>query len=54
MKQKASNICELTLQITALANGIAKDLTTDEVNLLAAIISQLGDTLNTIATQRAI
>lgn len=48
------NICELTMSITALANSLASKLTTDEINLLGAILSQLGDTLNTIATQRSI
>ena len=48
------NICELTMSITALANSIASKLSTDKLNLLGAIFSQLGDTLNTIATQRSI
>lgn len=48
------NICELTMSITALANSLACNLTTDEVDFLGAVFSQLGDTLNTIATQRSI
>ena len=48
------NPCELTAGITALANGISCNLTTDEITLLAAILVQLGDTLVTIATQRSI
>ena len=46
--------CELTASITALANVIAKDRTLDELNLLGVTLTQLGDTLITIATQRAV
>lgn len=46
--------CELTASVTALANTLACGLTTDEVNLLGVILTQLGDTLLTIATQREI
>ena len=48
------NPCELTASVTALANAIACDLTEDELNLLGAILTQLGDTLMTIATHRSI
>ena len=48
------NSCQLTASITAVANGIAQNLTTDEIALLAAILVQLGDTLATIATHRTI
>lgn len=48
------NACELTASITAIANTIACKLTTDELNLLGAILTQLGDTLLTIATQKTI
>lgn len=48
------NACELTASITALANGIACQLTDDELNLLGVTLTQLGDTLLTIATQRGI
>ena len=48
------NSCQLTTSITAVANGIAQNLTTDEIALLAAILVQLGDTLATIATNRSI
>ena len=47
------NPCELTAAITALANTIACQLTTDELGLVGAIFSQLGDTLTTIAVQRS-
>ena len=48
------NSCELTASITAVANGIACKLTDDELNLLGVTLTQLGDTLVTIATQRSI
>ena len=48
------NSCELTVYITALANSIACKLNNEELTLLASILVQLGDTLVTIATQRAI
>ena len=46
--------CELTASITAAANAIARKLSDDELTLLSAVFVQLGDTLATIATQRAI
>ena len=45
---------ELTASITAAANVIACKLSDDELAILAAALVQLGDTLSTIATQRAI
>lgn len=48
------NPCELTASITALANAIACKLTLNELNLLAVVLTQLGDTLATIAAQRSI
>ena len=48
------NGCELTATITALANAIAQNRTVDELNLLGVILTQLGDTLTTIATQRSV
>lgn len=48
------NSCQLTTSITAVANAIAKGLSVEETTLLAAVLVQLGDTLATIATQRAI
>ncbi len=47
------NPLELTSSITALANAIACRLSVDELNLLAVILTQLGDTLATIAAQRS-
>ena len=48
------NQCELTASVTALANALACKLSNNEVSLLGAVLSQLGDTLTTIATQRSI
>ena len=48
------NPCELTASVTAIANTLACRLNNDELALLAAVLVQLGDTLATIATQRAI
>ena len=48
------NSLELTAAITALANAIACRLTPSEIALIASIFVQLGDTLATIAAQRAL
>lgn len=48
------NPCELTASITAIANALACRLTEDELNLLGVALTQLGDTLLTIATHRGI
>lgn len=48
------NACELTASITAIANALACNRTTDEINLLGVVFSQLGDTLQTIAAQKSI
>ena len=46
------NPCELTASVTALANVMACSLEDRELTLLAAVLTQLGDTLATIAAQR--
>ena len=46
--------CALTASVTAIANLLAKNFTDDELSILGAILTQLGDTLLTIATQRSI
>jgi len=46
--------CQLTLSITAAANALAGRLTNDELELLGAVFTQLGDTLETIAARRSI
>ena len=48
------NSCELTAAITALANAAACELTDDELTLLGTSLTQLADTLLTIATHRSI
>jgi hypothetical protein len=48
------NACEWTASITAIANTLACRLKDDELNLLGVALTQLGDTLLTIATQRSI
>ena len=48
------NTCELTASITALANAIACGRSVDELNLLGVTLTQLGDTLLTIATRRGV
>ena len=48
------NSLELTSAITALANAIACRMTVEEIALLAGILVQLGDTLNTIAAREAL
>ena len=48
------NSLELTNAITALANTISCKLNANELALVASIFVQLGDTLATIATQKAL
>lgn len=48
------NACELTASITAVANAIACKFNDDDLGILALILTQLGDTLATIAAQRAL
>ena len=48
------NGCALTASVTALTHTLACNLTEDQLNLLGVILTQLGDTLLTIATQRSI
>ena len=48
------NSCQLTASVTAAANAIACRLSDDELNLLGVTLTQLGDTLMTIATHRSI
>ena len=47
------NSLELTSAVTVLANAISCRLTPNEIALIAGILVQLGDTLATIAAQRA-
>jgi hypothetical protein len=49
------NTCQLTALISTLAIAIADSIpNNDDLGLLAASITQLGDTLDTISTQRAL
>ena len=48
------NSLELTSAITAIANALACRLTAEEMALASSILVQLGDTLATIATQKAL
>jgi hypothetical protein len=43
----------LTTAVNTLAVAIAGQLEDEELDLLAAILTQLGDTLATVAAQRA-
>ena len=46
------NSCELTATITVVANAIACRLTSDELNILGTVLTQLADTLFTISATR--
>lgn len=48
------NPCELTTSVTAVANVLANSLPDDRLELAAALFTQLGDTLASIAVQRSI
>ena len=48
------NSCEIVTFISAVACAISRNLTDDEMSLLGAVFSQLGDTLATIATHEQI
>ena len=48
------NSCELTVSVTAPANALAAERSQEELSLLAAVLTQLGGTLTTIAVQRGI
>ena len=45
---------ELTMGVTALANGIACGLSGEELDLAAALFTLLGDALAAISAQRAL
>ena len=48
------NPCELTATITAIANWLACQLSQEELELLGVSLTQLGDTVLTIVTQKGI
>ncbi|NLC18628.1 MAG: hypothetical protein GX757_05300 [Clostridiales bacterium] len=48
------NECELVVFVSTIACSLAKCLSEDELAILAAVFSQLGDTIETILTHREI
>lgn len=44
--------CELITLVTVVACSISKSCSDDEISVLAAVFTQLGDTLATILTKR--
>ena len=46
--------CEFVVSISALACSIAKDKSPDEIALISAFFSQLGDTMATIAAHQVL
>lgn len=44
--------CDVTAFVTALANTLACQLSSQELTLVSAVLVQLGDTLATIAAGR--
>ena len=48
------NSCQLTASITAIANWLAGQLNQEELELLGVTLTQLGDTILTIVTQKSI
>lgn len=46
--------CELTVAISVLACCIAEGKSEDEISLLSAVFSQLGDTLGTLTAHQAL
>lgn len=44
--------CELVTSITAIACTITKNYTKEEASLIAAALTQLGDTIATILSQQ--
>ena len=47
------NGCQLTAFVTAAANALAKNATQEQIELMAAVFTQLGDTLATIAVAQS-
>lgn len=48
------NSCDLAMAVSALACCVAEGKSSDEIALLSAMLSQLGDTLDTIAARQAL
>ena len=45
--------CELVMFVSSVACTIAKNTSTEELAIIAAVFNQLGDTLTTILTNEA-
>lgn len=45
---------ELTLLVTAVANSLYCSMSAPELAVLASVLNQLGDTLGTLAAQKAL
>lgn len=54
MNQNCCDPLALTTAVNTLAVTISKSLDDDELAFCAAVLTQLGDTLGTIAAQRAL
>ena len=48
------NAYELTASLTAIANFLASQMTQEQLELLGVSLTQLGDTILTIVTQKSI
>lgn len=48
------NGCEITAAVTAVANFIACNFSSEQIEMLAAIFNQLGDTLITLNARQAL
>lgn len=48
------NPCEYTVLISSIACNIAKGKSEDEIELLAALFTQLGDSLATYVTYKSV
>ena len=52
MEDDIMDECELVMFISTVACSLAKCCSTDDLTILSAVFSQLGDTLATILTKR--
>lgn len=48
------NSCELVTFVSSLACVLSENCTTDELSIMAAVFTQLGDTLVTIVTHNEV
>lgn len=47
------NPCEIVTLVSAISCAIAKNRSVEELNILSAIFTQIGDSLTTIAVTRS-